>query len=324
MKRPSLPLPVYLFKRKIMFERIKKSSLTIFDLLRSAFGEWQRDNVSILAASLAYYTVFSLTPILIISIAIAGSIFGEEAARGEIMRQFQDLVGSSGAEAIEAAINNADRPELKNIASLISVGLLLVGASGVFAQLQQALNLVWNVKPKPGEGIGQLIRKRLFSFSMVLVIGFLLLTSLVLNAALSAVSNFGSSLLPGFDFLWHIFNFVLSFVITALLFALLYKYVPDVKIAWKDVIMGATITALLFAICKFLLGLYLGRGSFGSTYGAAGSLVVLLAWVHYSSQIIMFGAEFTQVYARKFGSRIMPDEHAVRKGEDEDTFSSSS
>ena len=304
-----------------MFDKFKKSSLTVFDLLREAFGEWQKDNVSILAASLAYYTIFSLTPILIISIAIAGSIFGEEAARGEIMRQFQYLVGPSGAEAIEAALNNAARPQLKNIASLISVGLLLVGASGVFAQLQQALNLVWNVKAKPGEGISQLIRKRLFSFSMVLVIGFLLLVSLVLNTALSAISNFGSSLLPGFDFLWQIFNFVLSFIIITALFALLYKFVPDVKIAWKDVIMGASITALLFAIGKFLLGWYLGRGSFGSAYGAAGSLVVLLAWVYYSSQIIMFGAEFTQVYARKFGSRIVPDEHAIRK--EEDTFSSS-
>ena len=296
-----------------MFKKIKKSFLTVFDLLREAFGEWQKDNVSILAASLAYYTVFSLTPILIISIAIAGSIFGEEAARGEIMRQFQDLVGSSGAEVIQTALSNANTPKLKNIASLISVVLLLIGASGVFAQLQHALNLVWNVKAKPGKGISQLIRKRLFSFSMVLAIGFLLLVSLVINATLSALSKFGSSWLPGFDFLWQIFNFVLSFIITTFLFALLYKFVPDVKIAWKDVIMGAGITALLFAIGKFLLGFYLGRGTFGSAYGAAGSLVVLLAWVYYSAQIIMFGAEFTQVYAKKFGSRIVPDKHAVRK-----------
>jgi membrane protein len=292
-----------------MFEKIKKGFLTVFDLLREAFGEWQKDNVSILAASLAYYTVFSLTPILIISIAIAGSIFGEETAKGEIMRQFQDLVGSRGAEVIQTTLSNANTPKLKNIASLISVVLLLIGASGVFAQLQHALNLVWNVKAKPGKGISQLIRKRLFSFSMVLAIGFLLLVSLVVNAVLSALSNYASSWLPGFDFLWQIFNFVLSFLITTFLFALLYKFVPDVKIGWKDVIMGAGITALLFAIGKFLLGMYLGRGTFGSAYGAAGSLVVLLAWVYYSSQIIMFGAEFTQVYALKFGSRIVPDKH---------------
>jgi len=296
-----------------MFKKIKKGFLTVFDLLREAFGEWQKDNVSILAASLAYYTVFSLTPILIISIAIAGSIFGEETAKGEIMRQFQDLVGSNGAEAIQTALSNADTPKLKNIASIISVVLLLIGASGVFAQLQHALNLVWNVKAKPGKGISQLIRKRLFSFSMVLAIGFLLLVSLVVNAILSALSNYASSWLPGFYFLWQIFNFVLSFIITTFLFALLYKFVPDVKIAWQDVIMGAAITALLFAIGKFLLGFYLGRGAFGSAYGAAGSLAVLLAWVYYSAQIIMFGAEFTQVYARKFGSRIVPDKHAVRK-----------
>lgn len=283
---------------------------SIFRLLKEAFTEWQQDKASILAAALAYYTVFSITPLLVIAISIAGAVFGQEAAQGEIVEQINQLVGQQGAEAIETALANADRPQVGSIASIISVVLLFVGASGVFAQLQQALNTVWNVKPKEGEGIWGFIRKRLLSFGMVLAIGFLLLVSLVLSAMLSGIGKLELNLFPGLTPIWQIVNFTLSFGSIALLFALIYKLLPDVKIRWKDVIVGAVITALLFTIGKFLIGLYLGRGSLGSAYGAAGSLIVFLAWVFYSAQILLFGAELTQVYARRYGRKIRPDSHA--------------
>jgi membrane protein len=284
----------------------------IFRLLKETFKEWQEDKSSRLAAALAYYTVFSLAPLLIIIIAIAGAIFGEEAARGEIVSQIQGLVGQEGATVIEEAIQNADQPQISSIASIFSIIFLLIGASGVFAQLQESLNEIWNVKAQPKNGLTGLIRKRILSFSAVLGIGFLLLVSLVISAVISGISNYFSDLIPGVDFLWQILNFVVSFGVITLLFALMYKFLPDVKIHWSDVWIGALITALLFTIGKFALGLYLGRGSFGSTYGAAGSLVIILAWVYYSAQILFFGAEFTQVYARRYGSQIVPDEHAIR------------
>lgn len=283
----------------------------LFRLLKETFQEWQADKASRLAAALAYYTIFSLAPLLIMAIAIAGSIFGEEAAKGEIVGQIQGLVGREGATVIETAIKNANQPKISSIASLISVGVLLFGASGVFAQLQDALNTIWNVKVKPQRGVMNFIRKRILSFSAVLGIGFLLLVSLVISAALSALNKYMEDLIPGADFLWEILNLAISFGIVTLLFALMYKFLPDVKIKWGDVWIGAMITALLFTIGKFALGLYLGRGSFGSTYGAAGSLIIILAWVYYSAQILFFGAEFTQVYAREYGSQIIPDKHAM-------------
>ena len=283
---------------------------SIFKLIKEAFTEWQQDKASLLAAALAYYTVFSITPLLVIAIAIAGAVFGREAAQGEIVTQINQLVGQQGAEAIETALQNANQPELGSIASVISIVVLLIGASGVFAQLQEALNTVWNVKPKPNAGIWGFIRKRLLSFGVVLAIGFLLLVSLVFSAILSGISKLQINLLPGMTSFWQLLNFAISFGVISLLFALIYKYLPDVKIRWKDVWVGAIITALLFTIGKYLIGLYLGSGSLGSAYGAAGSLIVFLAWVFYSAQILLFGAEFTQVYARKYGKKIHPDSHA--------------
>ena len=283
---------------------------TIFKLLKETFQEWQQDKVSRLAAALAYYTVFSITPLLVIAIAIAGAVFGQEAAKGEIVSQINGLVGDQGAKAIEVALANADQPNISGAASLISIAILLLGASGVFAQLQEALNTIWNIKAKPNGGIWEFIRKRLLSFGMVLAIGFLLLVSLLVSAALSGIGKFEISILPGFTLIWQIINFAISFGFITLLFGLIYKYLPDAKIKWDDVIVGAIITALLFTFGKFIIGLYLGRGSLGSAYGAAGSLVIFLAWVYYSAQILLFGAEFTQVYARKFGKKITPNRHA--------------
>ncbi len=280
-----------------------------FKLLKEAFREWQQDKVSLLAAAIAYYTLFSITPLLVIAIAIAGAVFGQDTAKGEIVQQMNELVGEQGAQVIEIALANANQPQLGSIASIISVVILLVGASGVFAQLQEALNTVWNVKAKPNGGIWQLIRKRLLSFGMVLVIGFLLLVSLVLSATLSSISKLEINLFPSFSSLWQLLNIAISFGFISLLFALIYKYLPDVRIRWKDVWVGAIITSLLFTIGKYLIGFYLGRGSLGSAYGAAGSLIIFLAWVFYSAQILLFGAEFTQVYARKYGAKIRPNRH---------------
>ena len=289
---------------------MRLSFRSIFKFLQEAFKEWQEDKVSLLAAALAYYTVFSITPLLVIAIAIAGAVFGQDTARGEIIEQINNLVGKQGAQVIETGLANANQPQIGSIASIISIVILLIGASGVFAQLQNALNTVWNVKAKPNAGIWEFIRKRLLSFGMVLVIGFLLLVSLILSAMLSGIGKLQINILPGFTLFWQLLNFGISFGFISLLFALIYYYLPDVKIHWKDVWIGAVITALLFTIGKFLIGLYLGSGSLGSTYGAAGSLIVFLTWVFYSAQILLFGAECTQVYARKYGRKIRPDSHA--------------
>lgn len=283
-----------------------------FALLKQTASEYSEDKVSRLAAALAYYTVFSLAPLLIIAIAIAALVFGQEAAQGQIVGQIQGLVGRDGAEFIQTAIDNAnDKKNTGIIATVINIAVLLFGASGVFAQLQDALNTVWEVAPKPEQGLLNVIRQRFLSFAMVLVIAFLLLVSLVLSAAFAALGNLMSGLLPGLDALWQIVNFVISFGVITLLFAMIYKFLPDAKIAWGDVWIGAALTSLLFTVGKLLLGVYLGNASFGSTYGAAGSLVILLAWVFYSAQILFVGAEFTQVYASKYGSRIVPTKHAV-------------
>lgn len=279
----------------------------ILKLFKEAFREWQQDKASLWAAALAYYTVFSVTPLLVIAIAIAGAVFGQDTAREELVQQINTLVGEQGAQVLEIALANASQPEIGSLASIISVVVLLLGASGVFAQLQEALNTVWNVKPKKDRSIWQFIHKRLLSFGMVLAIGFLLLASLLISAILSGLSNLETDLLPAWVELGQSLNLVISFSLISLLFALIYKYLPDVKIRWKDVWVGAIITAVLFSFGKFLIGLYLGRSSFGSAYGAAGSLIIFLAWVFYSAQILLFGAEFTQVYARKYGKRIRPD-----------------
>lgn len=286
---------------------------TIWRLLKETFDEWNKDKASRLAAALAYYTIFSLAPLLIIVIAIAGAVFGDDAARGQLTGQIQGLVGAEGAEFIESAIQNAGQPgsDTGLVASVISIVVLLFGASGVFAELQDALNTVWEVAPKPEQGFWEIARKRFLSFGMILGIAFLLLVSLVVSAVLSGLNTFVSGLLPGIDFLWQFANFVISFGVITLLFAMMFRFLPDVKISWGDVWIGAAITALLFTLGKSIIGLYLGNSSFGSTYGAAGSLIIILAWVYYSAQILFFGAEFTQVYSRRYGSHIVPNKHAV-------------
>jgi membrane protein len=285
---------------------------TVLRLLKETFAEWQKDRVPLLAASLAYYTVFSIAPLLIIAISIAGAFFGEEAVRGEIIGQIQGLIGKDSASTIQGMLQNTQKPNSGGtIATVFGVVTLLLGASGVFGQLQEALNIIWGVKPKPGRNIATFIQSRFLSSAMVLVIGFLLLVSSVLSAMLVVVTHFIRNLWPGFQILGQSLDFLLSLFIVTLLFASIYKVLPDVKVPWRNLWVGAGVTALLFNFGKYLISLYLGNSGVASTYGAAGSIIIVLVWIFYSAQILLLGAEFTQVYSKYLGTPIRPSSHAV-------------
>lgn len=288
------------------------STRGIVEIFRKAFAEWSEDKASRLAAALSYYSAISLAPLLIVLLGIAGLFFGREAAAGQVSAQIRGVVGQQSAQVIEEIIANAYKPTTGIVSTVVGVVILLLGASGVFGALQDGLNTVWEVKPKPGRGVVGIIKDRFLSLTMVLGVGFLLLISLALSAALSALGKYLGGVLPLPAIVLEVINFVISFGVITLMFALIFKALPDVEIAWTDVWIGAGITALLFTIGKFAIGLYLGRSSVGSAYGAAGSLVVILIWIYYSAQILFFGAELTQVYTNKWGSRIRPDEDAVR------------
>jgi membrane protein len=280
-----------------------------WSLVKQTASEWMEDKVPELGAALAFYTALSIAPLLVISLGIAAAVFGEEAARGHIVGQMRSLVGGQGASAIQDMIANANKPGEGIFATTLSFIILLVGASGVFGQLQQSLNTIWKVQPKPGRGIIGMIRDRFLSFTMVLGIAFLLLVSLILDAALSTLA--GMVHIPdAIPLVGEAIHLTISFAVITVLFAMIYKYLPDVKIHWRDVWLGAVVTAVLFSIGKFAIGLYLGQSSMASSYGVAGSFVVLLVWVYYSAQVLFFGAEFTQVYANQYGSRIVPSENA--------------
>jgi membrane protein len=277
-----------------------KAALSI---VKEAFADWKDDNAPRLGAALAYYTVFSLAPLLVIAVAIAGLAFGAEAAQGRIVVEIQGLVGKAGAEAVQGMLESARKPSSSVWAAILGTVTLLLGASGAFAELRGALNVVWEAPPRPGGGLWGAIRDRLLSFAMVLVLGFLLLVSLAMSAGLSAVNGYTVGLWPGAKALLEAVNAVFSFGIVTVLFAAIFKLLPDTKIAWRDVWAGAATTAALFTVGKTLIGLYLGKSSIASAYGAAASLAIILAWVYYAAQILFFGAELTQVYARRHGSR---------------------
>lgn len=279
------------------------SPKAVLAVAKEAFADWKDDNAPRLGAALAYYTVFSLAPLLVIAISVAGLVFGREAAQGRIVAEVQGLVGKVGAEAVQAMLENARKPASSVWATVLGTITLLLGAGGAFSELRGALNVVWEAPPKPGSGIWGAIRDRILSFTMVLVLGFLLLVSLALSAGLSAVNGYTVGLLPGAKTLLEVANAIFSFGVVTVLFAMIFKLLPDTKIAWSDVWAGAATTAVLFSVGKTLIGLYLGRGTFGSAYGAAASLAVILAWVYYAAQILFFGAEVTQVYAHRHGSR---------------------
>ncbi|HYP90711.1 MAG TPA: YihY/virulence factor BrkB family protein [Polyangiaceae bacterium] len=284
---------------------------TVWAITKQTASDWLEDDASRLAASLAFYTLLSLAPLVIIAVAIAGMVLGPEAARGQISGALSEVVGREAAQGIQAVVASARSPASGTIGTIIGAVTLFIGASGVFGELHFALNSIWEVRAKPGGGVLGEIKDRFFSFTMVLGVAFLLLVSLLLSAGLSAVGHFFASSLPGGELSWQALNFVLSLVMVTGLFALILKYVPDVEIEWGDVWVGASVTALLFTIGKSLLGIYLGKASVGSSYGAAGSLVVLIVWVYYSAQILFLGAEFTQVQARQRGRIIRPSKRAV-------------
>ena len=284
----------------------------IFDILKKTASDWMEHQAPTLGAALAYYTVFSLAPLLIIAIAIAGLVLGQEAAQGQIFDQLRGLLGEASGKAMQDMVQNANaKPATGVVAALIGVVTLLFGASGVFGQLQTSLNTIWGVQPKPGRGILGIVQDRILSFGFILAVGFLLLVSLLLTAAVSLVGQWFGGMVPGMETLAQIVNSILSLALITVLFAMIFKFLPDAKVAWHDVWIGAFITAVLFTVGKLVLGVYLGKSGVSSSYGAAGSLIVLLLWVYYSSQILFFGAEFTQVYASRFGSHVAPADNAV-------------
>ncbi len=285
----------------------------LINLVKKTFQNWSADKAPRLAAALAYYAVFSLAPLIVIIIAIIGLVFGKQAAQGQIMGQIQGLIGTTGAQAIQSMVAGAQKQSSGIIATIIGIVLLLLAAGGLFGELQDSLNTIWNVKQKPAKGLGQIIamvKQRFLSFSMILGIGFLLLVSLIISAAVSAIGKIVFSALPGTQILMEVLNVVISFIVVTVLFALIYKVLPDVEIKWRDVWLGAAFTSILFVIGKFLIGFYLGRSSYTSAYGAAGSLVIVLLWIYYSAQILFFGAEFTRVYAAQSGTEIVPAKNA--------------
>jgi membrane protein len=281
------------------------------ELIRTAWQDWKEDKASRLAAALAYYAAISLAPLLIVLLAIAGLAVGSNTAASQLMDQIRGLVGDQGAEVVHEIITSASKPATGVVSAVLGTVVLLLGASGVFGALQDGLNTIWEVASKPDRGWVGIIKDRFLSLTMVLGVGFLLLVSLVISAALSALGKYLAGILPVHWLAFAGLNFVVSFVVVTVLFALIFKFLPDAEISWNNVWLGAATTSLLFTIGKFLIGLYLGRSSAGSAYGAAGSLVVILIWVYYSSQILFFGAELTQVYANRFGSRIRPAKDAI-------------
>lgn len=287
-----------------------RSLRQVVELFKAAFADWNEDKASRLAAALSYYAAISLAPLLIVVLGIAGLAFGREAATGQVAAQITGLLGNQAAQVIQDILANSSKPSTGIISTIVGTVVLLLGASGVFGALQDGLDTIWEVQPKPGRGIAGLIKSRFLSLTMVFGVCFLLLISLAISAALSALGKYAGEALPMPVFVLELLNFIVSLVIITLLFALMYKFIPDVEIRWNDVWIGAAITALLFTIGKFLIGLYLGRSTIGTAYGAAGSLVVILVWIYYSAQILFFGAELTQVYTNKYGSRIRPAKDA--------------
>ena len=286
---------------------------SIVALFKNTASEWIEDKCPQLGAALAYFTVFSLAPLMLVLLAVFGLFFGSsEHAREKITEQLQYFIDPSGIKVIKDIAASAAKPTSSVLATSLGIIVALFGASGVFGQLQDALNTIWGVKPKPGAGLLGFLRARFLSFAMVAGVCFLLLVSLTVETVLRGLSGYLRSILPGGDTLALVLFFLFDLVVIVLLFAMIFRFLPDAKIAWRDVWVGATLTAVLFVIGKFFLGLYLGSGAAGSAYGAASSLITLLLWIYYAAQILLFGAEFTQVYTNTYGSHIEPEEHAVR------------
>jgi membrane protein len=280
-------------------------------ILKLSYQGWKEDKASRLSAALAYYTIFSLAPLLVIIIAITGLFWQRDAVQLQVMNQIQGLVGEQGATFVSDLLASASNPAEGITATIIGIITLLFGALGVFNELHNSLNIIWEVKEEETKGFLQTIKKVIFdrflSFTMILGIGFLLLVSLVISAGLSAVQETIGNAIPLSEIFLQIVNLVISIAVITVLFALIYKFLPDAEIAWRDVWLGAFVTAVLFSLGKMLIGIYLGNSAVASSFGAAGSLVLLLVWIYYSAQILFFGAEFTEVYANNYGSKILPE-----------------
>ncbi|MGV3653280.1 MAG: YihY/virulence factor BrkB family protein [Noviherbaspirillum sp.] len=276
----------------------------IFRLMKEAVSAWIADYAPSMGAALSYYTLFSIAPLLLIVVSVAGLVFGEEAARGEIFGQLRGMMGDEGAMALQGMLESVNRPEAGIIGTITGVALLLVGATTVFGELQDSLDRIFRApEAEKGGGLWSLIRTRLLSFGMILGIGFLLIVSLVLSAALAALAKWWSPIFGDWTILARVFNLLVSFGLFTLAFAMIYKFMPRVELAWRDVWIGAIVTSIMFAIGKYLIGLYIGRAGVSSGFGAAGSLAVVMVWVYYSGQIFLLGAEFTRLYALGHGSR---------------------
>jgi membrane protein len=285
---------------------VKTKLLIIYQLLKETVVGCLNGDILSQGAALAYYTIFAIAPLFIIALALAGFCFGEEAARRQLFGQLNQLVGKEGGDAIQALVAAANKSRAGFWATGIAVITLAVAATGVFVQLQNSLNALWHIQQARGRGLRNFIRRRLLSFAMVVGMGFLLLVSLVCSAGLAALGSFIGDHFSGRDMLLKGLNFFISLGIITTLFAMIFKFLPDVKIAWGDVWLGGFITALLFNLGKFFIGIYIGRSSITSVYGAMGSLVIVLMWVYYSAQILFFGAHFTRVYAVRFGVKPKP------------------
>ena len=283
-----------------------KQTRAVWDLLVETYREWSQDNAPTLGAALAFYTTFSLAPLLIVVIAVVGFIFGRAQVQAEILHRLQEVAGPEGARAVKIMLSAAFRPGSGLPATIIGLAVLLYGATRTFVMLRQALNLMWGVKPNPHVDLKGYLTVQLLSFALVLGIGFLLVLSLLASAGLAAVSRFMGDVLPLPVFFFQVANLIFSIALLTLLVAIVFKVLPEVEIAWSDVWIGSAITALLFTLGNFILGRYLAKSSISSAYGAASSLAVLLFWVYYSAQILFLGAEFTQVYANKYGSKVQP------------------
>src|SRR6185436_6153208 len=285
---------------------------TTWSMTRQTFAEWSNDKGGRLGAALSYYTVFSLAPLLLLVISIAGLAFGREAAEGRMFGTLAGLLGAETSRLIQAAVTKASQSRSGGVLGTIAgIAILLAGATGVVIELQGAINTVWKVEPKPNRGIWGVVRTRMLSVAMILSLGFLLLVSLVVSAALAALSGWMRSAFGDIAILGWFIDAVVALGVISTMIALIYKILPDAEVAWRDVWVGAIATAVLFMIGKYLIGLYVGKASVGSAFGAAGSMAVLLVWIYYSAQIVLLGAEFTRVYANRVGAKVRPSKQAV-------------
>jgi membrane protein len=284
----------------------------ILEMFAPTLRAWWDDDALRLGASLAYYTLFAIAPILLVTTAVGGMVFGADAVRGEIVGQLDHLVGGEGARAVQSLLEGASQRRAGILATVLGSITFVIAATGAFLELQSALNTIWRVKPKLGGHLRALLIDRLRSFGLVVAIGFLLMVSLTVTAALSALSGWLTGFSPSVPLVWRAVNMVVSVVVTTVLFALLYRFLPDVRLHWRHVTTGAFVTAVLFTIGQQLIGLYLGQSSVASSYGAAGSVMILLLWVYYSCQLLLFGAEFTRVYSERQGAKPRPESFAEK------------